>query len=78
MSIKGAEGSWRRLDVTALVLQWLEGAPNYGFFLTSPGQPVPVYTYSSEAFMNQEDGMGGGDRVAYRPTLIVKPADAAK
>jgi len=78
LSLAPAEGGpWVAADVTNLVQDWVDGAPNHGMMLRVPAvDSGRVQFYSSQAWKVQEDGLGGGYRIAYRPTLIVKPEDA--
>ena len=68
-------GKWLKWDITALAQEWAKDAStNNGVLLSEEGEgPGVVRVYSSEAFRTAADGMGGGNRIAYRPILILWP-----
>lgn len=71
-----AEGRWLSWDVTPLAQKWVKDAStNHGMLLREMdgGAPGVVRVYSSEAFRTQADGLGGGNRIAFRPVLILTP-----
>jgi hypothetical protein len=74
-----ASGRWLSWDVTETVRQWVTRPErNHGLLLRETDEslqhPGIVQCIASEAFRCQKDGFGGGQRVAWRPTLIVIPA----
>jgi hypothetical protein len=70
-------GRWLKWDITPLVQQWSkEKSANKGVLITEEGEGTGIVrVYSSEAFRTSADGMGGGNRIAYRPILILWPTE---
>jgi hypothetical protein len=73
-----APGRWIAWDVTAAAERWLaDPASNHGLVLFETGasaaRPGALRCFASEAWKNQADGLGGGDRVNYRPLLVIWP-----
>lgn len=73
-----APGYWVGFDVTTAARQWVaDPASNQGVALretdASAQRPGALEAYASEAWKNRADGLGGGDRINYRPMLVVLP-----
>jgi len=70
-------GRWLKWDVTPLVQEWAKDkSANKGVTIAEESEgPGIVRVYSSEAFRTSADGMGGGNRIAYRPILILWPTE---
>jgi hypothetical protein len=72
-------GRWTSWDITDIVRAWInQSLANHGLLLREreSGHPPSgiLRFYSSEAFMGRTDGYCGGQRVAWRPALVVFPA----
>lgn len=71
-------GKWISFDVTPAARAWLANpAANHGVALretpASAARPGALHALASEAWKNQADGLGGGDRINYRPMLVLQP-----
>lgn len=71
-------GQWVAFDVTEAARAWVaDPESNFGVILRetpeSAQRPGALLAYSSEAWKNQADGLGGGDRINFRPLLVVQP-----
>jgi len=71
-----AKGRWVAWDVTTAVRRWVgEPAANFGVALRvrdRDSAPDARWRFvASDALRSRADGLGGGERLAYRPLLIV-------
>lgn len=76
-------GRWVTWDITAAAQEWVRHPrQNHGLLLqetaASLDSPGILQFIASEAFKCQPDGYGGGQRVAWRPTLILIPQTTAQ
>jgi hypothetical protein len=73
-----APGYWVAFDLTQAAQSWLASPDsNHGIALreteASANRLGAIDVYASEAWKNQADGLGGGDRINYRPMLVLQP-----
>ena len=71
-----AEGRWIAWDVTVAVRRWVsKPAANFGLALRvrnrADASDARWRFVASDALRSRTDGLGGGERLAYRPLLIV-------